>query len=435
MDVFPLLDEDGKLYSPIRQAATLAKYSRSPESARVLVEKTPELKAEKFQERVIVNWGHDSVAELATIPVCFEGVSIVASKVLEAWPRPGCSEKSTRMQQFTRDQMCWPDPSMESRFGSMVGDLFDLYEKVIPWAVRTNPTGVTGTSTDHRVVQTNIEKAAFDIARCILPAGVKTNLGLVAYPRDYAKMIRFLLGSSNAELIAIGGMLKSSLDKVGGPLIRHVEPQPWFSNFEIIDIPGHDLEFPPVGLPRAKLISSSGPPQMWEELIRLMYGVSLEEFSRVMDNRPFKTEVPDIFSLYRVGFDILIDYGAFRDIQRHRPPHKFVEDFSPKYGFVIPDPLLDSPFKDDFVRLMEDVAQHITDTDIDECYAQYVTPMCFLHRSFFEMDLRELYYLTELRTQPQGHISYRRIASQMAVAAQRVFPDQMHWCRYIHVDD
>ena len=90
-DVFPLTDEEGNLYPPIRQAATLAKYSRSPESARVLVQQTPELKAEAFQKRVIVTWGHSSVAELATIPVCFEGVSIVASKVLEAWPRPGCS--------------------------------------------------------------------------------------------------------------------------------------------------------------------------------------------------------------------------------------------------------------------------------------------------------------------------------------------------------
>jgi hypothetical protein len=69
MDIFPLVDENGQLYSPVRQAAVLAKYSRSPESARVLIHQTPELAAEKFQERVIVTWGHSSVAELATIPV------------------------------------------------------------------------------------------------------------------------------------------------------------------------------------------------------------------------------------------------------------------------------------------------------------------------------------------------------------------------------
>jgi thymidylate synthase ThyX len=68
---------------------------------------------------------------------------------------------------------------------------------------------------------------------------------------------------------------------------------------------------------------------------------------------------------------------------------------------------------------------------VDPEYYQYVVPMGYLHRSIFSMDLRELYYIVELRTKPQGHISYRRIAYQMFEEANRVYPELMKWCKAV----
>lgn len=437
MDIFPLLDEEGRMYPPVRQAAVGAKYSRSPESARVIVQQTPELKAEKFQKQVIVNWGHNSIGELATIPVCFEGVSVIASKQLEALPRPGCSEKSTRMQQIPRTSMCWPDPTMESKYGKIVNQLFDLYEKIIPWAIETNPAGVSGDNTAHRVIQSNIKKAAFDIARVCLPAGMTTNLMLVAYPRDLSKLIKTLGGSTNPELIQISAMMKTSLDSIGGPLIRHTEPEPWFQKWLVRGIPYGELE--KLGNshvlphePRALLVTSSGPSgKQLYKLAQEMHGLDEYEFDASMDARPFKTDVPDLFKLYRVGFDVLIDYGAMRDLQRHRRMNQYVEALGTSYGYVIPDMLIGSPFESEFCKLLNQVKDLVNRSNDDPQLLQYIVPMAFLHRNYYEMDLQQLYYLTELRTQPAGHISYRRIAWQMAEAAQKFFPEAMQWCRAI----
>ena len=431
MDIFPLVDENGNLYPPIRQAATLAKYSRSPESARTLIEQTPELAAKKFQERVIVNWGHNSVAELATIPVCFEGVSIVASKVLEAWPRPGCSEKSTRMQKFTRDQMCWPRLCLRAEFGGFVDNLFKLYDQVLDWAIETNPTGVTGDNTSHRAVQSNIEKAAFDIARCLLPAGVTTNLALVAYPRDIAQMIRVLGASKNPELQEIAAKMQQTLEGVGGPLIRHTEPEPWYQNWVIQSIPQQEDWV--AGVPRAKATTySTWSGEGRAQLLRRAYGMTFDEFSKAMEARPFKAEVPDLFRMYRIGYDILIDYGAMRDLQRHRRMNQYVEPLTTQYGFVVPGPLQGTHLEAPFRKMMTYAGQIILESELPADVKQYVTPMCFLHRSMYEMDFQQVYYLTELRTQPAGHISYRKIAWEMYQEASRLSPTMMQWCRAIH---
>lgn len=432
MDIFPLVDENGQLYHPVRQAAALAKYSRSPESARVLIHQTPELAAEKFQERVIVNWGHDSVAELATLPVCFEGVSIVASKVLEAMARPGCSEKSTRMQKFTRDQVYFPTAELETEFSPLVDDLFELYEEVLAWAIETNPTGVSGENTSHRTVQTNIEKAAFDLARCILPAGVRTNLALVAYPRDLAHLIRSLGAARNPEFVQIATEMRSALAKIGGPLIRHTEPQEWLQRWRVRRVPmPYKFEH---GQPGARLVGFHGSDAALQLELNLTYEQGTKQIEEAMADRPFKAEVPDVFRLLRTHFDVLMDYGAFRDLQRHRRMNQFVEPLTTRYGYIIPEPLKGTIWQGKFQMVMHAV-EHALAFDCPfehQVLLQYVTPMAFLHRSTFDMDLQQLYYLTELRTQPAGHIAYRRIAWQMAAQAREQFPWAMQWCRAIN---
>lgn len=423
MKVFPLLDSDQNLFPPTQQAAILAKYSRSPDTVETLIAGTPEFKSDAFQERVVVNYGHSSVAELATIPVCFEGVSIVASKVLESLPRPGCSEKSTRMVKFHRSQ--WYDPtedgSLGEEFANLLQSMFSLYDRVIDWA---QTAGFE-------------EREALDIARSILPAGVTTNLGLVAYPRDLAKLQQYLLSSPNPELCNIGRHMQANLQKIGGPLIRHAEAQPWLQNWQ----PAHG-GFLPVQAAAgigAYLVQFSAAHRFAEEdfyaFAAQVYGMTVDDFIEKMNARPFKAEVPDAFRALRAVFTICIDFGSFRDLQRHRRMNQQVPLFRANYGWVTPKELLNSDLTKEFCALMHDLQGRVHVSSQPSWARQYVIPMAFLHICEFDMDLQQLYYLTELRTQPGGHINYRQVAWQMAQAATKIWPKAMRWCRAVCPDD
>lgn len=439
MKIFPLLDENGRLFPPIQQASALAQYSRSPKSATQLIQETSESKAESFQKKWIVDFGHSSVAELATIPCCFEGVSIVASKVLESMPRPGCAEKSTRMQKFKRDQMCWPSEKIRELGTDLVDRAFDLYEKILPWALEAKPY------TEQRALDVSGHKrAALDIAAHCLPAGVKTNLALVAYPRDLSKLISLLTGSYNPEFRKIGEELRTALEGLGGPLIRHSEPEPWLQHFVTQTTPRTPrftiADRRDIGTgrhtPHVVLIKTN-PWYTDSDLLEAasdMYETDETEFSRLMSERPAKQEVPDVFRLLRVRYEIFMDYRSWRDLQRHRRLLQLVEPLGTDNGWILPEGMEQCPYKDEFVSLMEQVEDLDSLKDVDPVLIQYVIPMAFFHRSVLDMDLQQLYYMTELRTQPQGHTAYRRIAWAMADMARKLYPKAMSWCRAINPD-
>ncbi len=84
------------------------------------------------------------------------------------------------------------------------------------------------------------------------------------------------------------------------------------------------------------------------------------------------------------------------------------------------------------IRIVDSLSAYDDDRVVhDANLMQYMVPLGYLHRSLFQMDLAELYYLGELRTQPQGHISYRRVAYDMVRQGKERLPGLMQWCRAI----
>jgi thymidylate synthase ThyX len=91
--------------------------------------------------------------------------------------------------------------------------------------------------------------------------------------------------------------------------------------------------------------------------------------------------------------------------------------------------------EDEYRSTMESIHMYQDDSVVyNPDYYQYMIPLGYLHRSVFSMDLKELYYITELRTKPQGHISYRRIAWEMYQIAKKRYPELMQWCRATEPD-
>ncbi len=134
-----------------------------------------------------------------------------------------------------------------------------------------------------------------------------------------------------------------------------------------------------------------------------------------------------ISSGYQLRFDILMDIGGFRDMHRHRRCVQTLQDFTSLHGYDVPELIADSDLRQPYeqaVRTAHAAFQQLSQADIPEAKetAQYVLPLGTRCRSLFKMDFAEALYISELRSQPQGHISYRRVAWEMYEAIAKRHP-------------
>jgi hypothetical protein len=123
-------------------------------------------------------------------------------------------------------------------------------------------------------------------------------------------------------------------------------------------------------------------------------------------------------------FDVLCDYGAFRDLQRHRPLTIEWQRLTTGHGHETPVEIDEAGLRDRWDRVIEagrEMERALIDAGYDEV-AQYAVPMAFRIRFVMQMTAREAMHLTELRSQPQGHPTYRRVAQQMHRLISEVHP-------------
>lgn len=143
----------------------------------------------------------------------------------------------------------------------------------------------------------------------------------------------------------------------------------------------------------------------------------------IEDRGPFdwprrEFEIGGLFS-----FDTLMDYGAFRDLQRHRLTTQINQPFTIHHGFEIPDPAKDAGLEKEFERIMTMAKERVEILAQDfPIEATYMIPMAYRKRTLFKMNLRELYHIIELRTKPGGHFSYRALCYEMFEEVKKYHP-------------
>ena len=130
---------------------------------------------------------------------------------------------------------------------------------------------------------------------------------------------------------------------------------------------------------------------------------------------------------YQLRFDILMDIGGFRDMHRHRRCVQTIQSFTNLHGYDVPELIADSNLRqpyEDAVRQAHAAFDTLSRADIPEAKetAQYLLPLGTRCRSLFKMDFAEALYISELRSAPQGHISYRRVAWEMYEAIAKRHP-------------
>jgi hypothetical protein len=121
-------------------------------------------------------------------------------------------------------------------------------------------------------------------------------------------------------------------------------------------------------------------------------------------------------------FDVLTDYGAFRDLQRHRLLTIEWQSLTTRHGYVEPDAIRQAGALDDWRRVMDesaDLHEALMANGLHEV-AAYSVSMAYRVRFYLDMNAREAMHLIELRTAPQGHPSYRRVCQRM----HRLIADQ-----------
>jgi thymidylate synthase ThyX len=411
-------------------------------------------RAERLYARVLSEYGDDSVAQLGGAHIACEGVSNVLTKVLEWGRLMAYLEQSTRYVPYTdRPGGRWKyhipieikQSPLVDAFVSTMDLAFETYARWIP-AIEAHfrskyPKAPEDTDAVYRSV---IRAKALDTLRGLLPAATTSNVGLFGTGQAFEALLLRMFAHPLEEVRAHGHLMLTELRQVipafltridqperGGRWIRyladtrdafHDRVQPLVRN-----IPSDSSEevtltdFDPDGevkVVAAALYSASelSDSQLLALAGRLSHGQRAEVLRAYVGDRLNRRHKPGrAFERTRYRFDVLADYGAFRDLQRHRLLTLDWQPLSVAHGYVEPAALDEVGAVDEWRRVMDRSAElhnALVAGGLRDA-ASYAVVMAYRIRFYMDMNAREAMHLIELRTAPQGHPSYRRICQLM----------------------
>ena len=418
-------------------------------------------RADKLYARVLNEYGDDSVAQLGGAHIACEGVSNILTKVLEWGRLMAYLEQSTRYVPYTErpgGQWKYHVPGeldgspLRDAFIRTLDHAFAAYARWIP-AMEAHFRAKYPKSPDDSegVYKSVIRAKALDTLRGLLPAATTSNVGLFGTGqafealllRMFAHPLDEVRGCARQMLVELRHVMPAFLTRVdqparGGrwidyfsetrrgfglaaaPFVGHVTPEPR-DEVTLTD-------FDPDGETKvvaAALYSASALPD--DQLLAIARRLSPEDRAALLNayagtraNRRHKPGRAFERTSYR--FDVLADYGAFRDLQRHRLLTLEWQPLSAGHGFTEPAAIEEAGALADWRSVMAESAD-LHDQLIANGFrdaAPYAVVMAYRVRFYMDMNAREAMHVIELRTSPQGHPSYRRVCQLMhrAIAEQ-----------------
>jgi thymidylate synthase ThyX len=451
------------------KGALFARYSRSPKSLRrlfadefasdvtgaTIADASQATRAEALYEKVFVEYGDDSVAQLGGVHIAVEGASNILTKVLEWGRLMAYLEQSTRYIPYTdKPGGKWryvvpPEldarPELRAKYVAVLDRLFETYTALIDGVLVHLRTKFPRTpDTSEGVWNRTLRAKALDIVRGILPAATKSNVGIYATGQAYESLLLRMKAHPSGEVRACADQMLVELRKVipaflkrvdqvdrGGRWVQYFQEtaaatakqaQGFVGRVEAKDVAEVTLtDYEPDG--EAKIVAallysvSHLPDAQLLEIAKHMpeadRAALLQTYSGDRSNRRHKPGRAFERTSYR--FDILSDYGAFRDLQRHRLLTLEWQPLSPRHGYTVPSEIDEAGLEPQWRTTMEETAQlhdELVAAGLPQI-AAYAIPMAYRVRYYMQMNAREAMHLIELRTSPQGHPSYRRVCQQM----------------------
>lgn len=453
----------------VTKGALFARYSRSRKSLRRLfldefLEHTgaaspvaPEVgteRAEALYERVLSDYGDDSVAQLGGAHIAVEGASNILTKVLERGRLMSYLEQSTRYIPYTEKEegrwlYCVPpeldDPSLRKHYEELMNLSFETYVKWLkPMQEYYAARFPKGENESTAAYKRTIRAKALDALRGLLPAATKSNVGIFGSGQAYEALLLRMRAHPLMEVRSCAEMILGELRKVIPAFVRRIDLPDrgvvWSEYLagtrEATKDAARDLladsnsdsrptvvltDYDPEGevkVVAACLYAVSDLPD--DQLLDRACTMTPEERMRVLlayvgDRKNRRHRPGRAFERTGYRFDILGDYGAFRDLQRHRILSIEWQSLTPQHGFIIPDDVVQGGAESDWLQVMERSAEtyEAICRGGRKLIAPYAVPMAYRIRFHMQMNAREAMHMIELRTQPQGHPSYRRICQEM----------------------
>ncbi len=326
---------------------------------------------------------------------------------------------------------------------------------------------------------------AFDLSRYLLPLATNTSLGQIVSARTLEMQVSRLLSDTHAEVRRLGELLKQAArdvsynvshtgarellqeiqrecpavaERVGEFLLRDVRVAPTLmkyaepSPYEIEtrrDLTAAAKELlAAIAIQPAPLVDLLDADPMEVELAAtLLYQYSHHPYRQIREvvealPEAQRREVIDlglrhrgrhdeVSRAYRAGqqfrFDILMDIGGFRDMHRHRRCVQIGQGYTAAHGYDAPPEIASAGLTARYDSVMgraRDAAAELAAREAADAeeQSQYVIPLAYRKRTLFKMDLSEAIYISELRTGPAGHFSYRNVAYAMYEAVAQRYP-------------
>jgi thymidylate synthase ThyX len=480
------------------KGALFARYSRASKSLRRLfldefvvdleisgdasVDATIGLKrAEELYERVFFDYGDDSVAQLGGVHLACEQASNLLTKILEWGRLMSYLEQSTRYIGYDdrlpsgHYRYHRPPSVLESHLGARyVGDMdrmFDSYGELLPrlqsWLIARFPRQPGDSDFVHRQA---IRAKALDGLRGLLPAASLSNVGVYGTGQSYELLLLKMRSHPLPEARFYSELMLTELRKVLPSFLQRVdlperggEWSEYFANtrsetarvMERLWPDGTTERKPEVaGKPEVKLvdfdpdgedkliaaIAFSQSALSEAELMRRVRKLTADErlallHAYVGDRKNRRHRPGRAFERTDYRFEVVVDYGAFRDLQRHRLLTMEWQPLGTALGFSLPDMVVEAGEEATFVQSLERSRQ-LYEVMVDDFPVQagYAVALAYRVRCVIQMNAREALHLIELRSGTQGHPAYRRIAQQMYKAIAEQAGHKAIAAAMIHVD-
>lgn len=468
------------------KGALFARYSRYPGTVRRLfleefAADVPEggrpfdgeegERAARLYQNVFLGYGDDSIAQVGGAHVACEWVSNILTKVLQRGRLAAYLEQSTRYIPYDKPvedgggYRYYSDDELGPEFSAAMDELFAIYSRslgaVEEWAAERWPRGDDEPEAAWR---RSVRAKALDLLRGLLPAATLSHVGIFASGQAYEQLLLRLMSSSLPEARDFGSMILAELQKVmpsfvarverpdrGGEWISYLEQrreaaERWVGRLgldrrapddapavELVHVDGSEED-----LLAACLFESAQVPET--EIRARLDLLDSEERGRLLaelvGERPNRRHRPGRgFEALRYRFEIVSDYGGFRDLQRHRMLTCQWQRLTPDLGAGVPDEVREAGLGGKYERALEVSRvefERLSEAGLPDA-APYAICLGYRIRYVLDLNAREAMHLIELRSGREGHPTYRAVAHAMQERIAAVHPAVA--AAMTHVDD
>ncbi|MBU1148545.1 FAD-dependent thymidylate synthase [Patescibacteria group bacterium] len=420
-------------------AVTFAKTSRSPKTFSEIAEEMTDSKSSEFHEKWVVGYGHSSVAEHAFLNIAIENVSRLSIEAVEGNRLASYTEKSSRYQIFDENAFYLPDKIAQSEMADyyldsmrfLMRNYLDLQQRTLNYLktkIQPEP------DEPGKAYEARMKCMALDSVRFIMPVATLANVGMSVNARNLEYAIKKFLSHPLKEVQDIGAKIKEEAQRVVPTLVKYadrneylVETNKALAKLSKEKIPETTLDGDNLSLVQYqgdaddRLVAAllyKEATQSYAEILGKVINMNQEEKEGVIDQAlsrltRFDHPIRELEYVTYV-FDCLWDQGAYYDLKRHRMCTMTAQPLTIEHRAIMPKMITDAHLENQFAESIQKAEEGFNRLKSQfPAEAQYFVLNAHKRRFLWQLNLRELYWVVNLRSRKNGNFSYRQFAQKM----------------------